>query len=190
MHRIHWRKKDVWAFYTIPVGRQISCCKALSRGRTQVVPACEQTRRRGSFGSWVNASQPRLQKVARIYKFPILACLQRDVLSLDRDISIYDYLDAITVPLAQGEAYIGLVNLSTANTMSDWILVCILDKHICVYSVPLGTILTLERVNGQVSPIRGVQGFAWLDGAAIYIHGQHSSQLVTLMQTHKAIDGT
>lgn len=130
------------------------------------------------------------KKVARIYKFPILACLQRDVLSLDRDISIYDYLDAITVPLAQGEAYIGLVNLSTANTMSDWILVCILDKHICVYSVPLGTILTLERVNGQVSPIRGVQGFAWLDGAAIYIHGQHSSQLVTLMQTHKAIDET
>ncbi|EFO65611.1 Hypothetical protein GLP15_1712 [Giardia lamblia P15] len=129
------------------------------------------------------------KKVARVYKFPILACLQRSVLSLDRDVSIYDYLDAITIPLARGEAYIGLVNLSAANTMSDWILVCILDKHICVYSVPLGTILALERVDEQAGPVRGVQGFAWLDGAAIYIHGQHSSQLVTLMQMHRTING-
>lgn len=122
------------------------------------------------------------RKIARIYKFPVLAHLQKGVSTLDRECSVYDYLDAIITPLARNDAYIGLVNLSTTNTMNDWVLVCILEKHICVYNVPLGTILTLEPANASLGPILGVQGFAWLNGAAVYIHGHHSSQLVFLMQ--------
>lgn len=132
----------------------------------------------------------RSRKVARIYKFPILAHLQRGVLSIDRETSICDYFDAIMMPLARRDAYIGLVNLSTANTINDWVLVCILEKHICVYSAPLGTILALEQAHEGLGPILGVQGFAWLDGAAIYIHGRNSSQLVSLVQRHRLINKT
>ena len=128
------------------------------------------------------------RKAVRIFEFPILAHLQKDVPSFDKEVSIYDYLDMITVSLAQREAYVGLVNLSTTNTMNDWVLVCVLERHICVYSVPLGTILALEQASEHLGPLLGVQGFAWLKGAAIYIHGQNSSQLVTLMQTHGTIN--